>query len=326
MLLNRLRRLAQQNPAEVSTVEHGLDVGYAEREDGAPSAEARIVEGASDRLEAVDVSPVTSRFSAFLNGIQRAEVKAYYGAIPLVYAYSAATVRQRAERTMRAHPSKLLAEEEAIFVPFRLLHPSVLESAGLALGDLVDTSPPATEPLPLFPPTLYALAAASISRWRESIERRVAEEWVAQSAPDEWLLADGTLTLSPELAKCNHAVGVIKNHRTRFFDGADAHTLLTLKAQQRTSVFAPQTRSWSPVYSWYLRLRDPTGHDVFWGLVRVEVAAHDEPTRIANEVSGWLLSETAPLAPPQGRWDRLLYPIHDCEQFLRARAPALASR
>lgn len=320
MLLNSLRRLARQNPAVVSPVEQGIELGSTEPAEGPAEVEARMIEG--DRLQALPVSAVPSRFTAFLNAIQRAEVKAYYGAVPLVYGYAAAAVRARADRTMRAHPRDLLVEREAIFVPFRHLHPAELATAGLTLADLVDTSPPAPEPLPLFPPVLYARAAESLGRWREGIEREVAERWCRQASPDEWLLANGTITVSAELARSARAVGVIRNHRTRFFDGDEARLLLSLKAQHRTSVFAPQSRSWSPVHSWYLRLREPAGRDVFWGLVRVEVAAGDQPEQLANLVSGWLLSETTPLAAPSARWDRLLYPLHDCEQYLRARAPA----
>ena len=56
-------------------------------------------------------------------------------------------------------------------------------------------------------------------------------------------------------------------------------------------------------------------------LVRVEVAASEASVELADEVSRWLLAETAPLALPDPRWDRLLYPIRDCEEYLRARAP-----
>ena len=324
MLLNTLRRLAQQNPNLLSQVEHGLDVGYYDREDThLAEAEARIIEGDADRLQALPVLPLPSRFSSFLDGIQRAEVKAYHGPIPIVYGYGAAVVRNRVDRQMQKHPRDLLLEREAVFFPFRLLDPRDLFGDSLDGIPVEDTSPPAHEPLPLFPPTLYARAAESVSRWRERIERSVAERWCKESSSDEWLLADGTLTISPELAGCPRAVGVIKNHRTRFFDGDDARTLLGLRAGERTSVFAPQSRSWTPVHSWYLRLRDPSGHDVFWGLVRVEIAQSNESSRIADEVSGWLLAENAPLSLPDARWDRLLYPIHDCEQFLKARAPSL---
>jgi hypothetical protein len=91
---------------------------------------------------------------------------------------------------------------------------------------------------------------------------------------------------------------------------------------ERTSVFEPLTRRWTPVHSWYLRLRDPAGHDAFWGMVRVEISARVDSARVADQVSSWLLAERTPLTLPHARWDRLLYPLHDCEQFLRARVPS----
>ena len=77
------------------------------------------------------------------------------------------------------------------------------------------------------------------------------------------------------------------------------------------------------VASWYLRLRDPVGHDPMWGLVRVEIA-HPETQELhaigdrADEVSRWILAEASPLALPDARWDKMVYGIRDCEEFLRA--------
>jgi hypothetical protein len=63
------------------------------------------------------------------------------------------------------------------------------------------------------------------------------------------------------------------------------------------------------------------------GLVRVEVARTPELeasvgaiTRRADEVSQWILAERAPLALPDARWDRMVYGIRDCEEYLRATA------
>jgi hypothetical protein len=61
-----------------------------------------------------------------------------------------------------------------------------------------------------------------------------------------------------------------------------------------------------------------------WGLVRVEAAdrgAGEPPeafTRRADCVSRWILAEASPLALPDGRWDKMVYGIRDCEEFLRA--------
>jgi len=54
---------------------------------------------------------------------------------------------------------------------------------------------------------------------------------------------------------------------------------------------------------------------------RVEARAHEDTVRAASRIGGWLDRERAPLATPDARWDRLLYPIHDVETYLKARAP-----
>jgi hypothetical protein len=56
--------------------------------------------------------------------------------------------------------------------------------------------------------------------------------------------------------------------------------------------------------------------------VRVEVAT-THGFDVADTISRWLLAEGTPLSLPDTRWDRLIYPVHDCEAFLRSRAPRL---
>jgi hypothetical protein len=43
-----------------------------------------------------------------------------------------------------------------------------------------------------------------------------------------------------------------------------------------------------------------------------------EATRRADEVSRWILAEVAPVSLPDGRWDKMVYGVRDCEEFLRA--------
>jgi hypothetical protein len=38
----------------------------------------------------------------------------------------------------------------------------------------------------------------------------------------------------------------------------------------------------------------------------------------ADEISRWIIAEGAPLALPDGRWDKMAYGIRDTEEFLRA--------
>ena len=53
--------------------------------------------------------------------------------------------------------------------------------------------------------------------------------------------------------------------------------------------------------------------------VRTDAAeSPDELARRYDAASRAVLAEAAPLALPDGRWDKMVYPIRDCEQFLKA--------
>jgi hypothetical protein len=115
---------------------------------------------------------------------------------------------------------------------------------------------------------------------------------------------------------------VIKSHGAQFLEGRGLERALTLPAGHRTSVFRVRgghTRT--EVYSWYLRLWPWEGNDLLYGLLRVEARAEAETVARASAVSGWLIAERAPLATPDARWDRLLYPLHHVGEYLKSRAP-----
>jgi hypothetical protein len=282
-------------------------------------AEARVIEGAA--LRAIDVSAgQMTEFTAFLDGIQRAGILANHDqSVPILYSYGAAVIRERDQRrmrTLRRGPEQFLSERWAVFFPSQHVAAEELGRVRELGWETVDTTPAGTEPLALFPPLLHARAKHFINNWRESIERDLALRWCEHATG--WLLIDGSIAISPKVAACRNVVGLIKSHRTRLFDGADARVILKLRAGQRTSVFEPKTWQATPVRSWYLRVHDAAGHDSLWGLVRVEMAASHDPA-MADVISQWLLAELRPVALPDARWDRLIYPIRDCEEFLRAR-------
>jgi hypothetical protein len=114
----------------------------------------------------------------------------------------------------------------------------------------------------------------------------------------------------------------VKSHRTLYAEGDELQRIFELRARERSSVFRVTSPKRTPVASWYLRLREPAGHDPLWGLVRVEIAQPTAADRSladrADEVSRWVLAETAPPALPDGRWDKMVYGVRDCEEFLRA--------
>ena len=156
---------------------------------------------------------------------------------------------------------------------------------------------------------------------REAAERELAERWC--HLEHEPLFIDGSISGSDRVASAECTVGVVKSHRTLYAEGTALQTVFSLRRGERSSVFRVTSPKRIPVASWYLRLRDAVGHDPMWGLVRVEIAS---PRRVdvgdiserADAVSRWILAEAAPLAMPDARWDKMVYGIRDCEEFLRA--------
>ena len=165
-------------------------------------------------------------------------------------------------------------------------------------------------------------ARRELERTRLALERELAERCLAGLGPDEWLVVDGVLSDSVALSAHPRAVGVIKSHGAQYFEGAELERALTLPAGHRTSVFEPRSRgARRAIYSWYLRFWPWEGNDLLYGLVRVEARAHPDTLARASALSAWLERERSPLSTPDARWDRLLYPIHDVETYLRSRAP-----
>jgi hypothetical protein len=276
---------------------------------------AELVEGEALAVHPVPVSAAGPSVVSFLDGIQQWAVVGYDGVTPIVRAYVAAAVRRR-EPDRRLRTAGEAAREFAI-TRLAALSASVrraLEADGVEIVDLTadETGQPGT-----------ALRAAHlrVDRGREEVERELGERAAARLGSDEWLVVDGLLSESRILAEHPRALGVIKSHGAQYFEGAALERALTLPAEHRTSAFRPLGHQHRPVYSWYLRLWPWEGNDLLYGLLRIEARAHGASVAQAATLSGWLLRERAPVSTPDARWDRLLYPIHDVETYLRARAP-----
>jgi hypothetical protein len=169
------------------------------------------------------------------------------------------------------------------------------------------------------PARMLELARRAVDSARQALERELAERCLARLGEAEWLVVDGLLSVSGRLAGHPRALGVIKSHGAQFFTGTDLERALTVPSAHHAR---------NEVYSWYLRLWPWEGNDLLYGLLRIEARADAATIAAATGTSGWLLAERAPIATPDVRWDRLLYPIHDVETYLKARAPRdlLASR
>lgn len=266
--------------------------------------------------------PQPGRLAYFLDGIERTHVPCYFSMVPIVYGYVAAVIRARGD-DKRMHTHKAALTGEALYYPRRLVGDTGFGDAGINICD-TETG---DKPLEEHPLVLREAARQAISKARGRLENELSRKWLEDfDGKDEWLMVDGSLggTLGGNFQKYKspHIVGVIKSHSTQYFPMSEQKKVLALKAGERSGLFQPLgCDGRAPVYSWYLRLYPNAGQDVYFGLIRVEMPPCDDSDSLADEISRWLLAERCPLSLPDSRWDRMLYPIRDCEQYLRSIAP-----
>jgi hypothetical protein len=273
--------------------------------------DAQVVENATV-ARGVPGAPIAA-FTAFLDGVQESRVATTSRGVPIVWGRISAIVRQRLERQLRTWEQPIV--ETRLYAPLRLLDADtrarLVQVAHMDTGRSDEDALLSRHPVYVIEQALHA-----VQQDRERAERALAERWCRTVA--EPLLVDGSISGSDIVARHPCAVGVVKSHRQLYASATLLDIILGLSAGERTPVMRIAPRNRAPVYSWYLRLRDGVAHDALWGLVRVEVAQCEDAAARADEVSRWVLAERAPLAMPDGRWDRMAYPVRECEEVLRA--------
>ena len=278
---------------------------------------ASLLEDDALRAHRVKGAP-DARFAAFLDGTQTSKAIAHVDGVPIVHGSVAAVIRQRVQRRMHTWHAPRVAR--ALFAPLALLPDAWRDALHAMELPLVDT----LERRQLESPHPFALQDAAIHAVqdaRERAERELSESWCSRA--EGVLFVDGAITGSEIVATANCVVGVVKSHHTLYAEGEALRVVLRLQPGERTSGFRVTSPRRTPVASWYLRLRDAAGRDPLWGLVRVEVAEQRGASTKAvgaraDDASRWVLAEALPLAVPDGRWDKMVYGIRDCEEFLRA--------
>ena len=277
-----------------------------------------VIEGHA--LRAVRVGDPMPGFGAFLDGTQASRVVGYCDGMPIVFGSVAAVVRVRRNRrhvTWARGPRV----QRRLYAPLGYLPGGVCDAIRADGVDVVDTSQPdehGERPGP-HPFMLLERAVHFVQADRERVERLLAEEWCARE--HDALFVDGGIQGSEAVAASHCVVGVVKSHRTLYVEGAALRVVLGLRPGHRSTAFRIAAPRRAPVASWYLRLRDPAGRDPMWGLVRVEAAvpnAGEDFAERADRISRWILAEASPIALPDSRWDKMVYGIRDCEQFLSA--------
>jgi hypothetical protein len=291
----------------------------SQRNDAPRLISATVLEEETLRAHRIPDARPTSTFRAFLDGTQRTRVASYVGNVALVLGHVAAVVRERRDRRLFTWREPLV--ESRIYAPRAYVSSVTWSTLAARYGDLLVDITEGTTDLDVHPFALRDAAFQRVQAHRESVERQLAEQWCAEETDPVFI--DGGISASESVAASMIAVGVVKSHFTLYVGGDALEAVLSLKHRERSSVFRITSPKRTTVASWYLRLRDPADHDPMWGLVRVEVSypGAQQMAHIgerADEISRWILAEVSPLALPDSRWDKMVYGIRDCEEFLRA--------
>ena len=312
------RRLATLLPeARTAGAENTLELGF-QSNDAPRLISATVLEGNTLVAREVQGTPEPG-FRAFLDGTQRSRVATYVGTSPVVHGTVAAVVRERRARRMETWGTPLV--QSRLYVPRAMVPPCTWSVLRAEFGPLLVDTTDGEADVTSHPLALRDAAIHRVQAHREAVEQRLAEQWCTTES--DALFVDGGISGSEQVAQSAHAVGVVKSHRTLYAEGDALGVVLSLNVGERSSVFRITSSKRTTVASWYLRLRDSAGHDPMWGLVRAEMAlpgAEGMPRigELADERCRWLLAEVSPLALPDARWDKMVYGVRDCEEFLRA--------
>jgi hypothetical protein len=261
----------------------------------------------------VQITEKTSQFRYFLDGIERKKILFYYKSIPCIYGYVAAAVLGRTDKKM--HSIGLEKPYEALYLPASHFP----DDLGIKITNIQKDEP-------MLPDQYIFEAHKEIQKVRGELERGMVREWISQNNNDGWLFVDGRVEkLSRELTSGKNIVGIIKSHHACYFDIEQQFKIYSMKKGERSSVFQPQDKQGNKekVFSWYLRLHYDSKYGTNdFGLIRVEIPADEALIDKADLISNWILLETKPVAFPASRWDRMIYPIKYCEDYLKSKAPS----
>lgn len=242
------------------------------------------------------------------------------------FAVGAVILERREDRRLQVWGSPEI--EEGIFVATSLVRDDKLleeyKSAGLPI---VSTDRPKKN-------DYYALRSGALQKaksLRLEVEDRLIKRWrTSEESADTYLVIDGTLMNFRDELNVSRCIGVSKSFSSRYFEPTDHARIMRMKEYERSWTFRFHEEEGDDLrkgarerISWYLRLRDGTRHDPEFGLIRVEISKKylKESSDYADRFSKSLISERLPTSYPAPRWDKHLFPIRVCENYLSSVMP-----
>lgn len=277
-----------------------------------------------------------SDFAFFEDGRQRTVhigyVKANYGPnevlLPVHYFVVAAVILQRTDGKLKlwseAKVRQGIIVQKSLVPNQQLL--AEFEGMGLLIEDAGGTGG-----------DYYQLRNRALQHSKDlrlSVENELIRSWRESDAgPEQFLIVDGTLMNFRDEENVQKCIGVSKSFGSRYFSITENHRIMQMKEFERSWTFRfhqPEEdlrKGARERISWYLRLRNRPNSDPEFGMVRVEISRHhtEKATEYAERFSRSLLSERLPTSYPYPRWDKHLYPIRECENYLSSIMPSITT-
>lgn len=288
--------------------------------------------GGKLKFKKVEIKTEKSEFSYFLDGIERKKILCYLRSIPIIYGYVGAAILKRTDKKL--HSFDLEMSEGNFYIPVKeeadcpehyidLEKIDKIKNHYTNIGKYIKKG--TVEGYPKFPDEFIQQAHSEIQEKRRKIEFDLTNRWLDSKFDDGWLFVDGTLnTKSQNVLESSNIAGIVKSHSVYYFSFEEMYNLYSMEKGQRSVVFQPydKTEKKKDIFTWYLRLHSDKRNGVNdFGIIRVEIPAKKEMLKKVDEISSWILLETKPVCFPASRWDRMIYPIKYCEDYLKSKAP-----
>lgn len=172
-------------------------------------------------------------------------------------------------------------------------------------------------------------AVDAAKRERHRIEHNLLLEWTAsrESKGHDYLAVDGSILNESNSDLGATTLGINKSSTISTYTLRSHIDDLLLHQYERSKIFMiydAQDKDKSLKYSWFLRFRESVRKGPEFGTVRVEVPLfseredHQYVIQEANDLSHRILWERFPTSFPYAKWDKLIYPIRLCTEYLRS--------
>jgi hypothetical protein len=247
--------------------------------------------------------------------------------VPLHYSITGAIVLQRVGRKFRVWGEPELRNN--VLVPFQFVeNRSILEQFESTRElRLVDTGGERAEY------TQLRIAAVKCARELTlELRGRLYLKWRKAEGADlsNYLVASGMVADVPNKWLTKNFVALARRVYVPWQNSELLEPQLAIPAFQRGQVMRTVNAVGDDTmekYTWFVRLRSSSQADPEFGLLRCTCIADNDAEAVqrADAISARLIDERVPVTFPAEHWDRLIFPLKLCRDFLESMVPTRAT-